>query len=162
MLAIKDDVFECGTAASAGQFEKLNKAIIKYIHREGSKEPIFIAEALETNMAPTIAMPPPPPQIENPNPSNPGVMIDDQAGIFMWQSTLKQVPIRRVNLTEGLVTAYMIYLDQCSLTVGSKLEQLPERPQILRDTDPLRLKNKICNIMCGQESQQEPTTAWFS
>ena len=124
--AIKDDVFDCGSAASAAQFEKSNKAIIEYIRREGNKEPILIAQALETDVAPTIAVPQPPPQI--PDPLNPGMMIDDQAEIFMWQSTLKQVPVRRVNLAEGLVTAYTLYLDQCSLTVRSKLEQLADWP----------------------------------
>jgi hypothetical protein len=153
--AIKDDVFDCGSAASAAQFEKSNKAIIEYIRREGSKEPIIIAEALETGVAPTIVVPPAPPQI--PDPNNPGLMIDDQAEIFMWQSTLKQVPVRRVNLAEGLVTAYTIYLDQCSPTVRSKLEQLADWPQISQDKDPLRLKAEIRNIMCGRESHQEPT-----
>lgn len=153
--AIKDDVFDCGSAASAAQFEKSNKAIIEYIRREGSKEPILIAEALETGVAPAITVPPAPPRIEDPN--NPGVMIDDQAEIFMWQSVLKQVPVRRVNLAEGLVTAYTIYLDQCSLTVRSKLEQLADWPQISQAKDPLRLKAEIRNIMCGRESHQEPT-----
>ena len=153
--AIKDDVFDCGSAASAAQFEKSNKAIIEYIRREGTKEPIVIAEALETGVAPMIPVPPAPPQI--PDPVNPGVMIDDQAEIFMWQSTLKQVPVRRVNLAEGLVTAYTLYLDQCSMTVRSKLEQLADWPQISQDKDPLRLKNEIRNIMCGRESHQEPT-----
>jgi hypothetical protein len=36
------------------------------------------------------------------------------AEIFMWQSSLKQVPVRCVNLAEGLITAYTIYLDQCA------------------------------------------------
>jgi hypothetical protein len=43
-LAIKDDVFECGIAASAGQFKKANKAIIEYICHEGSMEPILIID----------------------------------------------------------------------------------------------------------------------
>lgn len=59
--AIKDDIFDCGSAASAAQFEKSNKAIIEYIRREGSKEPILIAEALETGVAPAIPVPPQPP-----------------------------------------------------------------------------------------------------
>jgi hypothetical protein len=62
-----------------------------------------------------------------------------------------------MNLANGLVTAYMIYLDQCSLTVRNKLEQLAEWPDISRNKDPLRLKNEIRNIMCGRESHQEPT-----
>ena len=70
---------------------------------------------------------------------------------------LKQVPICRLNLAEGLVTAYTIYLDQCSLTVRSKLEQLPDWPQISLDKDPVRLKREIRGIMCGRESHQEPT-----
>jgi hypothetical protein len=151
-LAIKDDVFDCGSVTSAAQFEKSNKAIIEYIRHEGTKEPILIAQALETDTAPVIEIPPMPPRIEDP--TNPGVMIDNQAEVFMWQSTLKQVLIRRTNLAEGLVTAYTIYLDQCSLTIRSKLEQLAEWPNILRNKDPLLLKNEIRNIMCGQESHQ--------
>jgi hypothetical protein len=139
----------------AAQIDKSNKAIIEYIRREGSKEPILIAAALEMDTAPTITVPTPPPQIKDPN--NPGVMMDYQAGIFMWQSTLKQIPIWKVNLAEGLVTTYTIFLDQCSLTVRSKLEQLPEWPQISLQKDPLWLKNEIRSIMCGRESHQEPT-----
>ncbi len=155
MPAIKDDVFECGASASAAQFEKSNKAITEYIHREGTKEPILIAQALEMAMAPTIKVPRPPPQIQDPN--NAGAMIDDQAGLFMWQSSLKQVPICRVNLAKGLSTAYTICLDQCSLTVRSKLEQLVDLPQISVDKDPLCLKYEIRSIMCSRESHQEPT-----
>jgi hypothetical protein len=80
--AIKDDVFDCGSAASAAQFEKSNKAIIEYICREGSKEPILIAEALETGVAPAIPVPPQPPQIEDA--VNPGMMIDDMT----WRRSL--------------------------------------------------------------------------
>jgi hypothetical protein len=75
----------------AAQFERSNKAVIKYIRREGSKEPVLIAEALETNVAPVIVVPPPPRQIEDP--MNPGTLINDQAGMFIWQSSVKHVPI---------------------------------------------------------------------
>jgi len=89
--AIKDDVLECGSVRFAAQFERSNKAVIKYIRREGSKEPVLIAEALETNVAPVIVVPPPPRQIEDP--MNPGTLINDQAGMFIWQSSVKHVPI---------------------------------------------------------------------
>ena len=67
------------------------RQLTKYIHREGTKEPSLIAQALEADTAHTIEVPPPPLQIQDPN--NAGAMIDDQAGLFMWQSSLKQVPI---------------------------------------------------------------------
>lgn len=87
---IKHDVFECGAAASAAQFEKSNKAVIEHIRRDGSKELILIADALETGVVPTIPVPPRPPQI--PDPANPGAMIDDEAEILIWQGILKMVP----------------------------------------------------------------------
>lgn len=49
---IKHDVFECGAALSAAQFEKSNKAVIEHICRDGSKELILIAEAIETGVVP--------------------------------------------------------------------------------------------------------------
>ena len=74
--ALKDDVFDCGSPDSAAQLEKSNKAIIEYIRREGTKENILIANALETGVAPTIPVPAFPPQV--PDPANSGQMIDDQ------------------------------------------------------------------------------------
>jgi len=64
---IKHDVFECGTAASAAQFEKSNRAIIEHIRRDGAKELILIAKALETGVVPAIPVPPRPPQLPDPN-----------------------------------------------------------------------------------------------
>jgi hypothetical protein len=145
MLAIKDDVFECGTTTSAGQFKKSNKAIMK--DQRNLDHGGFCGANYCSATAASMDR----------GSHHPGVMIDNQASIFMRQSTLQQVPICQVNLTEGLVTAYTIYLDQCSLTGRSKLEQLPEWPQISQDKDPLHLKNKIRNIMCSRESHQEPT-----
>jgi hypothetical protein len=58
------------------KLEKSNKAIIEYIRREGTKENILIANALETGVAPTIPVPAFPPQV--PDPANSGQMIDDQ------------------------------------------------------------------------------------
>ena len=141
--AFKDDVFECGLTASAVQFGNSKKAIIEYIHREGMKEPILMADALETGVIPTIMVRPMPPRIEDPD--NRVNMIDDQAEVFMWQSVLKQVPVHRVNLQEGLVTTFTTYLDQCLLTVHGKLDQLFDWPKIKQDKDPICLKNKNQN-----------------
>ena len=148
-------MFECGTASSAAQFEKSNKAVIEHIRRDGSKELILIAEALETGVAPTIPIPPRPPQIPDPQ-GGPGAMMDDEAERLIWQGVLKLVPSRRKDLEEGLVSVFAKYYDQCSLTVRGKLEQLDDWPDIKRDKDVLRLKAEIRNIMCGRESHREP------
>jgi hypothetical protein len=79
-----------------------------------------------------------------------------QGEVFIWQSTMKQVPIRRVNLEEGLIGAYAIYLEQSSRTVRNKIEQLAIWPQLNQDKDPLVIKNEICKIMCGMEFHQNP------
>jgi hypothetical protein len=148
---IKHDVFECGAAASAAQFEKSNKAIIEHIRRDGAKE---LVHALETGVLPTINVPARPPQI--PDLANPGAFIDDEAEILIWQGMLKMIPSRRKDLEEGLVSVFSTYFDQCSLTVQGQLEQLHDWDAIKQNKDVIRLKDEIRNIMCGRESHKEP------
>ena len=56
--------------------------------------------------------------------ANPGGMIEDRAETIIWEGQLKSLAKRRERLTEGIMTAFATYWDQCSLTVRGKLEQL--------------------------------------
>ena len=83
-------------------------------------------------------------------------MIDNKAGLYIWQGELKMITSRQVSLTQGLIQAFVITWDQCSKTMKGKLEQLPTFQQINTDKDPMRLLEEIRNIMCGRESHCPP------
>jgi hypothetical protein len=158
-IAIASDTFDCGKPEHAATFVKHKKIFIEYIRREFPKEPILIAEALETGVAPAIVIPGIPAMIENPNNMGqvPPDMIVDQAATYLWQGTMKLIPSRQQNLSEGLITVFSLALDQCTPTLKSKLEQLATWPQIAQTKDPLQLFDEIRNIVCGRESHhQEP------
>ena len=157
---LKDDIFECGKAEHVALFEKSQKALVNYIRMRGDKESAIVASIIEDMTTRGIPVPPRPAQIENPvqpNPRpDPPEMIDDEAGIYIWQGELKMIASRRVSLAQGLIQAYATIWDQCSKTTKGKLEQLPAFQQINADKDPVRLLEEIRNIICGRESHRPP------
>jgi hypothetical protein len=156
--AIKDFIIDFGKPEHAAQLVKHKKEIIAYIRREGEKESVLIADALEQGVAPTIAVPPRPARIENPDNMGqvPPDMIDDEAEVLIWQGELKLIPSRRANLRDGLVTAFSIILDQCVPNLRKKLEQLDGWEAIFAAKDPIRLFAEITNIVQGREAHQQP------
>ena len=56
---------------------------------------MIIANGLDIGVIPTIAVPPRPPRIENPNNMGalPPDMVRDDAELYLWQGTMKQISL---------------------------------------------------------------------
>jgi hypothetical protein len=78
----------------AAQYTDVIKNIIRYVQTtSGIKEATLIAQALEDEATPTIALPPRPTPAEDPN--NPGQFLpDDPAEIAIWQEEIRMVAKR--------------------------------------------------------------------
>ncbi|KAL3773713.1 hypothetical protein ACHAWO_009882 [Cyclotella atomus] len=155
---LEDFVIDYGKPEHAAQLFKNKKDIIAYIRREGEKEAVLIATALEQGVLPTITVPPRPARIKSPDNMGavPPDMIDDEAEVLIWQGELKLIPSRCANLREGLVTAFSIIFDQCVPTLRKKLEQLDDWEDIFNAKDPIRLFAEITNIVQDREAHQQP------
>ncbi len=67
----------------------------------------------------------------------------------------KLIPKCCIDLQAGLVQAYALIWDQCSLELRGKVEQLAVYDNINRNKDPVHLLQEIQSIMCGRETHQE-------
>ena len=155
---IKNDVFETGKPEHAAQNEKSKRTIIAYIRRKGDNESELIASALEDMIVPTIPLPPRAPMITDPDQpnANPPVMIRDADEELLRASEMKYIPSRRQQLAKGLKQTYAIILEQCSLEMRSKLEQIDDYVTMDTAKDPITLLTEMKNITCGRESHQQP------
>ena len=113
---------------------------------------------METMVTPTIAEPPEPTMIEDPNNmgQDPPAMIENRREVIKWESQLKMMPKRELSLETALQQAYAIVWDQCSITMKSKIEQLANYEDINNNKDPVAMLTEIRNITCGREAHKEP------
>lgn len=163
ILVIKNDIVDCSKAATL--FEKSLRSLLAYLHCEGEKETVVLAQALEDQNNPVItiilAMPLmiPDPNM-TPEPNARGVqqapLIEDRGSMLLLEGTMKHIPGRQAKLANGLVSAYATLWDQCIPTLKSKLEQLAGYNQINQDKNPLHLFKEMRNIICRHDAHQEP------
>lgn len=160
---IKSDIDDCSKAATL--FEKSLRSLLAYIHREGEKETVVLAQALEDQNNPVItiilAMPL---MIHDPNmtpePNARGgqqaPLIENRGATLLLEVTMKHIPGRQVKLANGLVSANATLWDQCIPTLKSELEQLAGYNQVNQDKNPLHLFKEMRNIICRHDTHQEP------
>jgi hypothetical protein len=131
------------------------KKVIQYVQVSGMKEARLIASALENEAIPTIAAPPHPPQVEDPN--NPGQFLpEDPNKVEIWQEEIKMTAKRRQSLHEGLEWLYAILMGQCAPSCWSKVEGTVGFEQINNTQDPVALKGLIKRTCCGFQAHQQP------
>ena len=152
---LKDDVFTEGTAESAALFVDSLKKFIEYVRGSTEeKESNLIAQAIEQEAIPLIRAPPRPNQIEDPN--NPGVMIDDDVELAIWQEQVKMVAKRRSSLEEGLKRQYAVLTGQCSPAVIGRLKGEAGWEQVDQDKNPVVLVQRIRRVCCGFDAHKQP------
>ena len=101
-----------------------------------SKESANVTSIIEVEdmVMQEISIPPLPPQIVNLAQSDPYMdppqMIDNVARTFIWQGKFKAIASRWVPLLQGLIQAFTIIWDKCSIIMKGKLKQLPTFQQI--------------------------------
>lgn len=75
--------------------------------------------------------------------------------MILWEAESILIPKCRIDLQAGLVQAYALILDQCSLQLWGKVEQFAVYENINRNKDPVLLLQRIRSIMCGREAHQK-------
>jgi hypothetical protein len=112
-----------------------------------------MAEGLENFTMPTIQVPPMPPRVKDL--LNPGLMIEDQGAMIMWEGEQCHLPTRRNDIPNGLVQSYALVGNQCTLLVKSNLEKHPNFPTFNATKDSIALITKMRNIVCRREAQMQ-------
>ena len=156
--SLKDDIIDYGKATCPARFEETWGKLGDYRRQTGSAGAAEVADAMESFVAPVVAIPPPPPaQVEDPDNrgqqpmamfANPNLEGERE----IWKARLALIPKLEQSIKQQMNAAFVDTWESCHPMMKAKLKALPNYQQINADKDVIQLGLQIRAIACGVET----------